>query len=190
MTGARRRPGIALHRERAALVWIDSREAIIVRLTDQDATLERLESDVPAHHRATGHVRHEPGTRHGGGRDQSAGEPHRLEHLERFIDAVAARLTDVDDVLLLGPGTVREHLERRLRDRTQPRGRPALRLTTEPAERATDRQLIVRLRHHLGDEPRRVTIGAYRWARSLAHVASGRSVGVPERITKKLPRRV
>lgn len=190
MTGALRRPGMTLHRERAALVWIDSREAIIVRLADQDATVERLESDVPAHHRATGHVRHEPGTRHGGGRDQSAGEPHRLEHLERFIEAVAAALSEVDDVLLLGPGTVREHLERRLRERAQALGRPALRLTTEPAARATDRQLIVRLRHHLGEEPRRRTMGAYRWSRSLAHVASGRPVGLPERITKKLPRRV
>jgi hypothetical protein len=44
-------------RRPSTLVWIDSREAIIVRWLDGTARLERLESEVPAHHRATGHVR-------------------------------------------------------------------------------------------------------------------------------------
>ncbi|HSL76351.1 MAG TPA: hypothetical protein VK867_05360, partial [Candidatus Limnocylindrales bacterium] len=57
-----------------ALVWIDAREATIVRVSGDGATVRRLESEVPAHHRSTGHVRHEPSVRHGGGRDQSAGE--------------------------------------------------------------------------------------------------------------------
>jgi hypothetical protein len=177
------------HAVPAALVWVDAREAIIVRLTDADITIEHLESDVPAHHRATGHVRRDPTIRHGGGRDPRAGEPHRLEHLARFLDAVTARVAGVDDLLLLGPGTVREHLERRLRERSGPVGRPTPRITSEAAGRTTDPQLVVRLRHHLGQEPRRQTVGAYRWSGAVAHASSGRAVGLPERITRKPPRR-
>lgn len=172
-----------------ALVWIDAREAIIVRLSDGDVTIERLESDVPAHHRATGHVRRDPTIRHGGGRDPRAGEPHRLEHLARFLDAVTSRVAGVDDLLLLGPGTVREHLERRLRERSRPVDRPTPRITSEAAGRTTDPQLAARLRHYVGQEPRRQTVGAYRWSGALAHASSGRTVGLPERTTPKPPRR-
>jgi hypothetical protein len=172
----------------AALVWIDSREARVVRIGDEHATVQRIESEVPAHHRATGHVRHQPSMRHGGGRDQTAGEDRRLEHLARFVEAVTAELADVDDVLLLGPGTVREHLERRLGETSRPVGRPALRIATESAARATDRQLIARLRHHLGEDPRQRTIGAYRWSGPLPRDPSGRLVGLPERVSEKRPR--
>jgi hypothetical protein len=61
------------------LVWIDAREAVVVRWVAGTSVVERIESDVPAHHRATGHVRHDPNVRHGGGGvSQTAGEPHRL----------------------------------------------------------------------------------------------------------------
>ena len=49
-----------------ALVWIDSHEAIVVRWEDDQARIERVQSDVPDHHAATGHVRHDPAIRHGG----------------------------------------------------------------------------------------------------------------------------
>ncbi len=51
-----------------------------------------MRSDVPAHHRATGHVRHDAAVRPGGGAPKAAGEPHRLEHLAQFVDDVANRL--------------------------------------------------------------------------------------------------
>lgn len=96
----------------STLVWIDAREAVIVRWQHDRPRLERVESEVPAHHRATGHVRHDPGVRHGGGGPpQTAGEPHRLEHLDRFVEQIANRLPPGDDLLILGPGTVRERLE-------------------------------------------------------------------------------
>jgi hypothetical protein len=56
---------------------------------------------------------------------------------------------------------------------------------SERAGRSTDRQLIVRLRHHLGEEPRHRTIGAYRWSGPPARSPSGRAIGLPERVTKK-----
>jgi hypothetical protein len=145
----------------STLVWIDAREAVIVRWADDRSRVERIQSDVPAHHRATGHVRHDPAVRHGGGgRPQTAGEPHRLEHLKRFVEDVADRTAPEDDLLILGPGVVRERLARRIRELDDDRERSRS-VTCQPAMPATDRQLIARLRQFAGAAPRRRAGGAH-----------------------------
>lgn len=144
------------------IVWIDARQAVIVRWHDAEARLERIESDVPAHHRATGHVRHDAAVHAGGGAPKSAGEPRRLEHLAQFLDDVAGRLPDDDDLLILGPGTVPERLEHEVADRDRRHGCDRL-VTREAASPLTDRQLVARLRHLTGaDAPRRVIAGSLR----------------------------
>lgn len=169
------------------LVWIDAREAIIARHHDDEATqLERVASEVPAHRRSTGHVRHRPPLRHGGGGSpQTAGEPHRLEHLERFIGDVANRLPATEDVLILGPGTVREHLERRLCELDAEHGRQQRIVRCQASGRLSDRQLVARLRIALGIEPRRRTVGAYRWNTPLPGIRRGVAVG--RRLVEKRP---
>jgi hypothetical protein len=167
------------------LVWIDAREAVIVRWQDGRTRIERVESEVPAHRGATGHVRHDPGIRHGGGGgSQTAGEPHRLEHLKRFVVDIAARLAPGDDLLILGSGTVHEHLARWLAEGDEHRkGRREI--VCEASPPATDRQLIARLRRFAGVEPRRRTVGAYRWSEPLAPGRSGRAELRPRRVTDK-----
>jgi len=168
-----------------ALVWIDSREAIIVRWQADEARIERVKSDVPAHHRATGHVRHDPSFRHeGGGPSQTAGDSRRIEHLERFLDRVAALIRDHENLLLIGPGTVREHLERRIRG-MDARRRAARTIVAETGARSTQRQLIARLRRHLGDEPRRRSVGAYSWTEPLGVSTSGDRTAGPRRVIEK-----
>jgi hypothetical protein len=171
-----------------SLVWIDSREAVIVRWLDDRATVEHLASDVPAHHRATGHVRHAPAFRHGGGSaPQTAGEPRRLEHLERFMAQVGDRISPDDELLILGAGTVRERLQRHVVDDDERHGRTRS-VSTEPSSPLTDRQLIARVRHLAGDEPRRRTIGAYRWSAATRVHRAGRASFEPRRIDDKEPR--
>lgn len=172
------------------LVWIDSREAVIVRWHDDRAHLERLDSDVPAHHRATGNVRHDPAVRHGGGGpSQTAGEPHRLEHLGRFVEQVANRLPPGDDLLILGPGTVRERLERLVRE-SGGHHEPSRGITSEPSPPLTDRQLIARLRHVVGADPRRRTVGAYRWSEPPSEPPSGHAQPGPRRVVEKRTNRL
>ena len=173
----------------STLVWIDAREAVVVRWQDDRARLDRVESDVPAHHRATGHVRHDPGVRHGGGGSpQTAGEPHRLEHLQRFVEQVARRLPEDDDLLILGPGTVREHLERLVSD-TDEQHRRGRAVSSEASPRLTDRQLIARLRRLVHAEPCRRTVGAYRWSEPLPRHRSGQPQMPPRSVIDKPPRR-
>jgi hypothetical protein len=143
------------------LIWIDSREAVVVRWADGAARTERLESDVPIHHRSTGHVRHDPGIRNGGGGPpQTAGEPRRLEHLARFLEAVLQRVAESDDLLVLGPGTVRHHLVDRIRE-VDVRHHRERRITTEPALPLSVRQLVARVRQAAGAAPRRRTTGPH-----------------------------
>ena len=172
------------------LVWIDAREAVIVRWQDDEALVERLGSDVPAHHRSTGHVRHDPAVRHGGGGPaQAADEPRRLEHLARFVDEVAARLPTDDDLLILGPGTVREHLEHHVRACDGRRG--AVRaISDEPSNHRTQRQLVAYLRHILDSDPPRRTAGAYRRVDGSGDDSPGRpDPRSPRSVEPGLPRR-
>jgi hypothetical protein len=137
------------------LVWIDARTATVVRRDGVDIRASRLHSDVPAHRRSTGHVRHDPGLRHGGGGSpQDAGEPRRLEHLARFLATVADRIGPDDDLVVLGPGTTREHLARRVSE-GDARRHAARRITSEPAAPMTDHQLVAALRTLAGEEPKR-----------------------------------
>jgi hypothetical protein len=119
-----------------------------------DPWTETLTSDVPAHHRSTGHIRHDPSRHGGGGPGADLIERTRDEHLRQFIDTVADRIGD-DPVEILGPGTCREHLTRRLRERDVDRGvsRP---IRTVPSSPITDRQFLARLRFLAGTTPRRV----------------------------------
>jgi hypothetical protein len=95
----------------ATLIWIDAEKATVCRWDGQAASIETIISTVPAHRRSTGHVRHDPAVRHGGGGSaQDAGEPHRLEHLRGFLADVARRVSPDDPLEVIGPGTVHERL--------------------------------------------------------------------------------
>jgi hypothetical protein len=136
------------------LVWIDAREAIVARWHQGAATLERLTSDIPDHRRSTGHVRQRAVPGGGGVVPRTTGETHRQEHIARFIERVVAVLPEGDDLVLLGPGTLKLRLEHHVREGDARRGR-ARRVTTETAARLTERQLVARLRREAGAPPRR-----------------------------------
>ena len=182
-TTVARRDGAPVDKAGAALVWIDAREAVIVRIGEDGPRIERLRSDVPAHRRSTGHIRHDPSTRHGGGREATAGEPRRLAHLEAFCKRVAARIRPSEDVVVMGPGMVRHDLEDRLREAAAPQAKR--RIDRLPAGRMTDRQLIAWLRRYLEEEARRSTVGAYRWTGAPKLEASGHPVFEPHRTFEK-----
>jgi hypothetical protein len=143
------------------LVWIDAREAVIARWQEGEAHLERLHSDVPSHHRATGHVHYDPTVGHGGLAPKDAGERKRLEHLARFVELVATKLPATDELVIIGPGTVRDRLAHRVREADRHASR-AREVRCEAAARLTDRQIVARLRHVAGSEQRRWIAGAYR----------------------------
>lgn len=137
------------------LVWIDAEEAVLVRW-DREAHVDRLRSEVPARREATGHVRHDPAVRHGGGgAAQDKIERDREEHLRAFVASVAAAVDPGEEVEIVGPGTVRTDLARLLvaDDRRHGRERAVI---VEAARPMTERQLVARLRERIGDPALRV----------------------------------
>ena len=136
-----------------SLVWIDSRMATIVRWVDGDPVVERVESDVPVHHRGGMHVRHDPAIRPGGGGGTAAtsDEPRRLQHLATFLARVAARVPE-GDLELIGPGVVHERLAAIVRA-ADPLGER--RISIAASARLSERQLVARLRRLAGHEPPR-----------------------------------
>ncbi len=141
------------------LIWIDSEEAIIVRWADR-ATVERVRSDVPGRHRSTGHVRVDPTVRHGGGGPSSeALERARREHLRLFLEEVVTHVPERDDVTVVGPGLVRERLERSLRADDRRHGRRR-RVHSAAADRLTEQALVAHVRELAGDVPRRQGVPA------------------------------
>ncbi len=166
------------------LVWIDARHAIVAHWQAGEARLERLESDVPSHRKATGHVRYDPAMRHGGGAPKDTGEANRLEHLARFVDLVATHVPPDDELGILGPGTVRDRLEHHIRETDRHASRTRT-VTCQAAGRLTDRQLVARLRHLAGAEQRRRTAGAYRPTEAPSRRPSGSPRPAPRRVTPK-----
>jgi hypothetical protein len=145
----------------ATLVWIDAREAIVLRWKNGPKVV-RHELETPPHEKSVGHVRHDPGVRQGGGLPQAKLETHRLEHLRQGIAKVAATLPDDEDILVIGPGTVRERLVAEVHEADEkrpprgPAGRGPRQVRTKPARRLTEAQLVERLRELVGEPPPRV----------------------------------
>ncbi len=151
-----RAPRIPSQRENlVTLVWIDTDEALIVRW-DGAAKIDRVVSEVPARHRATGHVRHDPEVRHGGGQpSEDRVERDRQDRLNRFIERVAEQVPSGDAVRIVGPGVVRRRLDRRLRaeDRRLKRTRAVEARASAPL---TEQQLVADVRELAGvPAPRR-----------------------------------
>jgi hypothetical protein len=173
------------------LVWIDTREACIVHWDGHEATIERIESEVPDHRKATGLVRRQPrydaGLMSGGyGHPHPSDDAHRLEHLARFIEQVSARIPPDASLHVIGPGPVHERLGRAIMDADTHHHRSRT-VTLEASRRLTDRQLVARVRALAGDVPRRRTVGAYRWTGQLAERTSGAQAGEPRRVVRKPP---
>jgi hypothetical protein len=77
--------------------------------------------------------------------------------MARFVAKVAAQLPASDDLLLIGPGTVREHLANEV-GQQDAKHHNQRRVACRAAGPLTVPQLVATLRHEIGDEPPRKLI--------------------------------
>lgn len=145
---------IASMHEPVVGVLIDSEGATLVHWREGDIRIERLESDIPAHHRSVGHVREGRG-QHGGTGARSAGESPRLEHRRAFIEQVVAALAE-HDLLILGPsqmpGALARAVERADRHAVGERDRH---IEVRPVDQLTEPQLVAITAEFAGAPSRR-----------------------------------
>lgn len=138
----------------ATLVWIDGKLAILARW-DGAPAVRRLTADIPRRHRSVGHVHRDPGVRHGGGGPvEDHLERVRAERERSFLAQVEAAIDPDDELLIIGPGVIHEHLAHRLLDHDRAHHR-ARHVRSEPADNLTEHQIVARLRLLVGAAPRR-----------------------------------
>ncbi len=136
------------------LVWIDGERAMLV-YSDEDSVVHRIVAAIPARHRSMGHVHRDPTVRHGGGGPvEDHLERARAQREREFLARVAAAIPPIDELVIIGPGVIREHLAHLIRsdDRHHRRSRQ---VRCEPADRLTEHQIVARLRSIVGDSPPR-----------------------------------
>ena len=165
------------------LVWIDAREALVMIWNGKAPVTQRLVSEVPDHHASTGHMRHDPMIRHGGGHEQTAGDPHRNEHVRRFLDQVVEALPADTDIKIMGHGDMLAHLAGAIREHDEHRPAPR-KIVVEPSQLLTEPQLAAQLRELVGAPLRRRTSGSWRWSGEQPHQVSGH-VAPPRRTAAK-----
>ncbi|HXJ83092.1 MAG TPA: hypothetical protein VMS64_30955 [Candidatus Methylomirabilis sp.] len=85
-------------------VWIDHRQAVIVSVAGDAEHLERISSNVEAHHRPSGMS----------GPADEARQRELTEHLKSYYEKVVSRIRGADSILIFGPGEAKGELNVRL----------------------------------------------------------------------------
>jgi hypothetical protein len=132
-------------------IWIDNREAIIVRLEGEEATVETFESNIL------------PPTKTGGARSKTPYGPQDVashptqdrrhaKQLARYYQGVVDRVREAGALLLFGPGTAKQGLLSAF-ERSPHHTTTATEIAT--TDKLTQPQIVARVKEHFGIPPAR-----------------------------------
>lgn len=126
-------------------LWIDHRQAVVVRITAQGEEMTDISSNVEKH---PGHDPSIPApTGHHEDRKVKATDSQQREftaHLDRYYDEVVGVIRDADAILILGPGEAKGEFKKRL-DHAKLGDRVVDVLT---ADKMTDHQIAAKVREY------------------------------------------
>ena len=125
-------------------LWLDHRDAIIVILTDAGEEIKHITSGSGKHIRYSGssHSKTPEGLKEVTSEDQ---RDRKFDNqLNKFYDELIASIRDADSIQIFGPGEAKGELEKRLKHE-QIKGQI---LTSETADKMTDRQVAAKVREH------------------------------------------
>ena len=125
-------------------LWLDHRDAIIVILTDGEEEIKHVTSSSGKHIRYSGssHSKTPEGLKEVTSEDQ---RDRKFDNqLNKFYDELIASIRDADSIQIFGPGEAKGELEKRLKHE-QIKGQI---LTSETADKMTDRQVAAKVREH------------------------------------------
>jgi hypothetical protein len=121
-------------------LWIDHREAVIVRLRITTEETMRVTSDTEKH---PGHS--------AGAETNSAGDQRDRKlagHLHKYYEKVISCIGDADSILILGPGEAKGELRACLQGEAFGGRVVAL----ETVDKMTDRQIVAKVRDHFSEK--------------------------------------
>lgn len=124
-------------------IWIDQRDAILVQLSDADR------AETVTHFRSEA----EKQARRSGDRTTGAFEPLNVEaddtrdrkftaDLAQYFDAIATQLTNIDQLLIVGPGEAKVHFRKHLESGY----RSPQSVAVETTDRLTDNQVVAKVK--------------------------------------------
>jgi hypothetical protein len=114
-------------------LWIDHREAVIVKVADEGEEIKRISSDVERHGSFSAISEGLPEDR----RDHRVGE-----YLHHYYAEVIAAIRDADSILILGPGEAKGELEKEL-THEKLNGRI---IGIETTDKLTEPQIVAKIR--------------------------------------------
>ncbi len=124
-------------------VWIDRRQAIVVRLSDAGEECIHIQSSMETQERRA--------SDHPAGNFEPLNVPaddtrdrKETAELRKFYDAVITHLVRAESVYIFGPGETRKHLKNRLDESRSVTGH----VDVEAAGSMTDAQVIAKVRKH------------------------------------------
>jgi stalled ribosome rescue protein Dom34 len=130
--------------KREAGLWIDHRQAVIVTFSDQAEVIKRIVSNMEKHVRYSGASQPKDQTESHNDAAEDIRDRRFDNHLSTFYDEVIAYLSNVDAILILGPGEAKVELQERL-EAQEPRGRI---VGIEAADKMSDGQIAAQIREH------------------------------------------
>ena len=125
-------------------LWIDHRQAVIVRLRDHEEELSQILSHVGKHTRFSGASNAPPSTDVPDDRGEDIRDRQFASRLDQYYAEVIARLSDAASILILGPGEAKTELEVRLKSRK----RGSRIVGIETADKMTDAQIGAKVRSY------------------------------------------
>lgn len=125
-------------------LWIDHRNAVIVRLEDGRESVEIIESNMEKHIRPAGGARSKlPYGPQDVMKENGRERKFRL-HLAHWYDVVAGKLSKADELFIFGPGEGKNEFRKHIEGTEL-----ALRLAgVETVDRMTTRQIAAKVRDH------------------------------------------
>jgi hypothetical protein len=133
------------YRKNYAGLWIDHRQAVIVSITEEGETIERIESDIERKVRLSG------GSRTGKtpyGPQQVAVDGKQEERIKRqlrqYYQEIIQRIKDANQILILGPGEAKAEFQKELEKSKE---RVLKKITIQPADKMTERQIAAKIRN-------------------------------------------
>jgi hypothetical protein len=124
--------------KRAAGLWIDHRETVVVFIGDEGEETRRIESGMEKHVRFSGGSRSEEGKADDQRDRQFTG------HLNRYYDEVVSYIRDAEAILMFGPGEAKGELEKRLANK----GLSGHVVGIETVDKMTERQIAAKVRQY------------------------------------------
>ena len=129
-------------------LWIDHRQAIVVRFFDYGDDIVRVASKLPKHIRFSGvsYDRDELNPHDDFAEDKRDKRFNQL--LNHYYDDVILRLASADSILILGPGEAKSELQKRLAKSEL----VSAKVIVEASDKMTEKQIAARVRQYFQEQ--------------------------------------